>query len=76
MLRQRRDVLRRELPGAARPLLRHAAFFASPLTNGDLSAPSGNNGRYLYGACGGFPAYSYNSTNYFVDVVYVPTTRR
>jgi len=50
-------------------------FFANPLTNGDLSAPSGNNGRYLYGASGGFPAYSFNSTNYFVDVVYTQTIK-
>ena len=35
-----------------------------------LTAPAGNNGRYLYGAGGGFPTGSWNSTNYFVDVVF------
>lgn len=46
-------------------------FFNSDLTNGDLTAPSGNNGRYLYGASGGFPTYSYGATSYFVDVSFV-----
>ena len=49
-------------------------FFNSPLTNGDLSAPSGQNGRYLYGAAGGFPLYTFNSTSYFVDVTFVAGT--
>ena len=48
-----------------------AGFFASPLTNGDLTAPAGKNGRYLYGASGGFPVYDYQSTSYFVDVSFV-----
>jgi hypothetical protein len=48
-------------------------FFSSPLTNGDLTAPAGGNGRYLYGSGGGFPAFTYNATNYFVDVVFAPT---
>jgi Domain of unknown function (DUF4082)/Bacterial Ig-like domain len=48
-------------------------FFSSALTNGDLSAPAGNNGRYVYGAGGGFPANSFNSTSYFVDVVFSTT---
>lgn len=46
-------------------------FFNSALTNGDLSAPAGKNGRYLYGAAGGFPLYDWGSTNYFVDVSFV-----
>jgi hypothetical protein len=48
-----------------------AAFFANPWTTGHLTAPSGNNGRYLYGP-GGFPTDSWNSTNYFVDVNFTP----
>lgn len=44
-------------------------FFSEPWVSGDLTAPPGNNGRYLYGA-GGFPLYSWNATNYFVDVVF------
>ena len=46
------------------------SFFASPWTSGDLIAPATNNGRYLYGAGGGFPTYSWGATNYFVDVVF------
>ena len=47
-------------------------FFDTALTNGQLTAPAGNNGRYLYGAAGGFPTNSWASTNYFVDIEYVP----
>lgn len=46
------------------------AYFASPRTVGPLTAPSGDNGRYRYGSGGGFPNGSWNSTNYFVDVVF------
>ena len=45
-------------------------FATAPRTVGPLTAPSGSNGVYRYGAGGGFPAGSYNSTNYFVDVVF------
>lgn len=45
-------------------------FFNSPWTVGPLTAPAGDNGRYRYGAGGGFPTGSWNSTNYFVDVVF------
>lgn len=45
-------------------------FFATPYSSGDLTAPAGNNGRYLYGAAGGFPQYTFGSTNYFADVVF------
>ena len=49
-----------------------AGFFSSPTcSHGDLTAPSGNNGRYLYGSAGGFPTYTYESGNYFVDVSFV-----
>ena len=47
-------------------------FFSTPFTSGDLTAPSGGNGRYLYGS-GGFPQSSYGAANYFVDVVFEPT---
>jgi hypothetical protein len=46
-------------------------YFASAVTRGDLTAPAGKNGRFLYGAPGGFPVYDYGSTNYFVDVAFV-----
>ena len=45
-------------------------FFAAPWTAGDLTAPAAANGRYLYAAGGGFPAYSWGAANYFVDVVF------
>jgi methionine-rich copper-binding protein CopC len=54
----------------------NSAYFASgATTNGALTAvanggPDGGNGVYRYGAGGGFPTQSYNSTNYWVDVVY------
>jgi hypothetical protein len=46
-------------------------FFNQTRSNGPLTA-EGANGRYLYGSGGGFPTYSWNSTNYFVDVVFAP----
>jgi hypothetical protein len=46
--------------------------FAQATTNGPLTAGTANNGRYLYGSAGGFPVYSWNATNYFVDVVFTP----
>lgn len=47
-------------------------YFGSDVTNGDLKAPSGNNGVYAYGSGGLFPTNSYNSTNYYVDVGFKP----
>ncbi|WP_417563765.1 DUF4082 domain-containing protein [Microbacterium sp.] len=46
--------------------------FASPVTSGPLTATSPANGTYLYGSSGR-PTSSFNSTNYFVDVEFVPT---
>ena len=53
-------------------------FFSTAWTSGDLTAPATNNGRYLYGAAGGFPTYTWDATNYFVDVVFerTPPTHR
>lgn len=47
-------------------------FFTSTYTNGHLTAPSGTNGLYRYAATTGFPTFSYQSSNYFVDVSFVP----
>ncbi|MEI5672954.1 MULTISPECIES: DUF4082 domain-containing protein [unclassified Nocardioides] len=47
-------------------------YFTQPVTSGLLVAPGGDNGRYLYGAAGGFPTFSYRSSSYFADVEYVP----
>ncbi|MFC7724026.1 DUF4082 domain-containing protein [Nocardioides sp. GCM10028917] len=46
------------------------AYFNAPRVVGPLTAPAGNNGRYRYGTGGGLPNASWNSTNYFVDVVF------
>ena len=48
------------------------AFFGTPWVRGGLSAPSGSNGRYFYGAQGGMPSSSYNATNYWVDALVRP----
>ncbi len=47
-----------------------SGFFGPAWTSGDLTAPAAANGRYLYGAAGGFPTYSWGGANYFVDVVF------
>ncbi|MDJ0314513.1 DUF4082 domain-containing protein [Arthrobacter sp. H35-D1] len=48
------------------------AFFAAPFSKGQLSVAAGNNGKYFYGTGGGMPINSWNSTNYFVDVLFTP----
>lgn len=46
-------------------------YFATPRQSGDLTAPP-ENGRYVYGAGGGFPGnVSGNASSYFVDVGFV-----
>ncbi len=60
------------------PVGRYAAdvgyFAASGVTNSPLTALAngidGGNGVYRYGSGGGFPSSSYQSTNYWVDVVF------
>jgi hypothetical protein len=49
------------------------SYFASAYTAGPLTAPAGGNGVYRYGAGGGFPTNSFNSTNYWVDVLFTIT---
>lgn len=46
------------------------SFFTGPWTQGPLTAPKTQNGRYLYASGGGFPTQSYHGTNYFADVVF------
>ncbi|TQJ30588.1 Ig-like domain-containing protein [Microbacterium sp. SLBN-146] len=50
-----------------------SSAFASPMTNGPLTAVSPDNGRFRYGSGGVRPTESWNSTNYFVDVEFMPT---
>ncbi|GGU07128.1 hypothetical protein GCM10007979_00890 [Nocardioides albus] len=47
-----------------------SGFFNTAWTSGDLTAPATSNGRYLYGAAGGFPTFDWGATNYFVDIVF------
>ena len=50
-------------------LSKERAFERTGLTAGPLSAPAGRNGVYAYGA-GAFPTGTWNSSNYFVDVIF------
>ena len=56
---------------AADPGLFNAAVSNGPLT-APSSAASGGNGVYAYGSSSLFPASSYNSTSYGVDVLFRP----
>ena len=51
-------------------------YFSADVDNVPLHAPSnangGGNGVYVYTAGSAFPNLSYNSSNYWVDIVYVP----
>ena len=53
-------------------------YFTNPLTNGPLTAPSssssGGNGVYAYGSSNPFPTNTFSAANYWVDVVYQPTS--
>jgi hypothetical protein len=52
-------------------------FTGRSVTRGPLTAladgTSGSNGVYRYGTSSGFPTSSYRATNYWVDVVFVPS---
>jgi len=50
------------------------AFFTTPYVRGPLTAPASNNGRYLYSGTSSFPTRSFNSANYFVDVIFQPAS--
>jgi hypothetical protein len=51
------------------------AYFGSAVINGPLrglgNSEDGGNGVYFYGSASGFPNSNYNSTNYWVDLVFV-----
>ncbi len=53
-------------------------YFTSATTRGPLTAlangTDGGNGVYRYASGGGFPTTSFNNSNYWVDVVFSPTT--
>ncbi|MEV6343184.1 DUF4082 domain-containing protein [Actinoplanes sp. NPDC051851] len=47
-----------------------SSYFGSAKSNGSLTAPAGNNGLFVYGG-DWFPSNSWNSTNYWVDPLFV-----
>jgi Domain of unknown function (DUF4082)/Bacterial Ig-like domain/Bacterial Ig domain len=51
-------------------------FASSGVDNSPLhafsNAVAGGNGVYLYGSAGGFPTFTFQSSNYWVDVVFTP----
>ncbi|MFF1879639.1 DUF4082 domain-containing protein [Leifsonia sp. NPDC058230] len=49
-------------------------YFATAKTSGPLTAGTVNNGRFVYGSGGTMPNGTWNATNYFVDVVFTPST--
>jgi hypothetical protein len=51
-------------------------YFAGVHTSGPLTAAAGSNGIYAYGSSTIFPTLSFNSTNYWVDVVFVSTSNK
>jgi hypothetical protein len=52
-------------------------YFATGVDNAPLHAPangvSGANGIYRYGSTSGFPSSTFHSSNYWVDVVFMPS---
>ncbi|MGY3604085.1 MULTISPECIES: DUF4082 domain-containing protein [unclassified Bradyrhizobium] len=51
-------------------------FFTSAVTNGPLTATAGGNGVYSYGGTnttGTFPTSTWNASNYWADVVFLPS---
>ncbi|WP_430300870.1 N,N-dimethylformamidase beta subunit family domain-containing protein, partial [Sinorhizobium meliloti] len=49
-------------------------YFTSSVTSGPLTAPASGNGVYRYGATSQFPTSTFNATNYWVDVMFNPST--
>ncbi|MDR7110830.1 hypothetical protein J2X03_000686 [Microbacterium trichothecenolyticum] len=52
-----------------------SGYFASPVSAGPLTAISPANGVYRYGDGAAMPTSSWNSTNYFVDLEFVPDSQ-
>ena len=74
-LGHRRHGLRGVVPRPAGPYAADGAYFASKgVDNGPLHAlqngVSGGNGVYAYGSTSAFPSSTFNSANYWVDVVF------
>jgi hypothetical protein len=51
-----------------------SGYFSTTKTTGSLSAAATVNGKYRYGSTGGFPTATFNSSNYFVDIIFLPAS--
>ena len=49
-------------------------YFASNVTSGPLTAPASGNGVYTYGGTSAFPTSTFSATNFWVDVMFNPST--
>ncbi|MCP3389230.1 DUF4082 domain-containing protein [Bradyrhizobium sp. CCGB12] len=49
-------------------------YFTTDVTNGPLTAPAQGNGVYAYGSSALYPTNTYQSTNFWVDVMFNPST--
>ncbi|WP_456632939.1 DUF4082 domain-containing protein [Bradyrhizobium sp. USDA 10063] len=49
-------------------------FFTSDVISGPLTAPASGNGVYAYGASSVFPTNTFQATNFWVDVMFNPST--
>jgi hypothetical protein len=49
-------------------------YFQGAASSGPLVAPAAGNGRYRYGPGGVVPTFTWNQTNYFVDVLFRTAT--
>ncbi len=49
-------------------------FFTSAVTNGPLTAPASGNGVFAYGSSSVFPTNTYQASNFWVDVMFNPSS--
>jgi hypothetical protein len=49
-------------------------YFTANVTTGPLTAPAAGNGAYTYSATSAFPTNTFQSTNFWVDVMFNPST--
>ncbi|BCH29004.1 hypothetical protein MesoLjLc_09340 [Mesorhizobium sp. L-8-10] len=51
-----------------------ANYFTADVTSGPLTAPATGNGVYAYGSSSLFPTSTFQATNYWVDVIFDPSS--
>jgi hypothetical protein len=52
---------------------RTTSFFTADHENDPLTAPAADNGRYVYPAFGTCPAFTFENTNYWIDLRFIPS---